>query len=194
MVHPESSASPASTYCGPSLHQRPLRGRSGLTKRSGQSTEHPGQPVDPALPRGDEPSPLSTARCAGRAPPEQHRRVRLATGEPRQARSKAGGQLQHHRLGSQPAFHLLIYLCPNFPPSSPSLRYFWADHNTIKERQTAMWLALEKLRHLHALSSPTLSSITLSQARLRNLLLLFLFQTLKPTGKPELNLTAAEYS
>lgn len=38
------------------------------------------------------------------------------------------------------------------------------------------------------------SSSPSSQAGLRNLLLLLLLQALKPTGKPEFNLTAAEYS
>lgn len=44
--------------------------------------------------------------------------------------AKLGANCNTTEFGSQPSFQLLIYFCPNFPPRSPSLQYFWADHNT----------------------------------------------------------------
>lgn len=111
--------------------------------------------------------------------------------------AKLGANCNTADFGSQPSFQLLIYFCPNFPPTSPSSRCFWADHNTHRgeERRTAAWpSACPRQIQASPLSSPTPPGVTGSQAWQRNLLLLFLLQTLKPTGKPEFNLTAAEYS
>lgn len=44
--------------------------------------------------------------------------------------AKLGANCNTTEFGSQPSFQLLIHFCPNFPPRSPSLQYFWADHNT----------------------------------------------------------------
>lgn len=84
-----------------------------------------------------------------------------------------------------PTFHLLL------PPRGVSGQIT----TPTEERRTAAWpSACPRQIQASPLSSPTLLGVTRSQARQRNLLLLFLLQTLKPTGKPEFNLTAAEYS
>lgn len=44
--------------------------------------------------------------------------------------AKLGANCNTTDFGSQPSFQLLIYFCPKFPASSPSLQYFWAYHNT----------------------------------------------------------------
>lgn len=51
--------------------------------------------------------------------------------------AKLGANCNTTDFGSQPSFQLLIYFCPNFPPRSPSFRYFWADHNTHRRATNA---------------------------------------------------------
>lgn len=101
-----------------------------------QSTEHPAaRPADPAAHCSAPPAaqPRSTTSSNTRVFV-----LRLQSQDKHAA--KLGANCNTTDFGSQPSFHLLRYFCPNFPPSSPSFRYFWADHNTTKKRQMATWL------------------------------------------------------
>lgn len=188
------AGSPQPHTGSPSQQKASVRGCSSFMKCLGKSTGNPEAPVVPP-----QPCPCSLMTPGMKAPLAQHcslqparfheqrqnKQICLAASQDKQG-TKLGANCNTtdwqsalfpapYKYWSQLSALFAVFLGRSQHPQSIDV---WL-HGPVRA-----WLSWGPLR---------CSSSSSSQAGLRNLLLLLLLQALKPTGKPEFNLTAAEY-